>query len=90
VGLGILPYKKSTIKLQTRKKIYEMREKLGNSLQSHCTRELENSITRIKDSITPYTTFVQTENQKLTFTQKKMQTHLGSIKAIRSDIEKSF
>jgi hypothetical protein len=90
MGFGILPYKRASIKKSMRSKVARLRENLATTLRNHFTRELDNSVVRIKDNISPYSTFVKTENDKLMSTQQKLKDNSQQLKDLRAEIETMF
>eukprot|EP01113_Clastostelium_recurvatum_P030327 TRINITY_DN3675_c0_g2_i2.p1 TRINITY_DN3675_c0_g2~~TRINITY_DN3675_c0_g2_i2.p1 ORF type:complete len:683 (-),score=132.80 TRINITY_DN3675_c0_g2_i2:46-2094(-) len=89
-GLGILPYKRSALKKEMRTKIAELRRNLATTLESHFTRELDNSIQRMKDTVSPYTLFVRTETDKLGALRTKLAGYKGRLAALRTDVDSRF
>ena len=45
---------------------------------------------RIRDTLSPYTTFVKTEYEKLEKMQTKFHSHVTNLQKLRSDIDTSF
>eukprot|EP00026_Physarum_polycephalum_P004711 Phypoly_transcript_04734.p1 GENE.Phypoly_transcript_04734~~Phypoly_transcript_04734.p1 ORF type:complete len:660 (+),score=98.31 Phypoly_transcript_04734:92-2071(+) len=90
MGMGILPYKRSAIKKIMRKRISELQERLSTALENHFTRELENSVAKIRDTLSPYSTFVKTEYEKLEKMQTKFHTHVTNLQKLRTEIDGAF
>jgi small GTP-binding protein len=90
VGMGILPYKRSAIKKLMRVRIAELQERVNAALESHFTRELENSVAKIRDTLSPYSTFVKTEHEKLEKMQTKFHSHVANLQKLRLDIDAAF
>jgi small GTP-binding protein len=76
LGLFIIPAKRRRAKQEMREKIADMREQLVTSLRTQFESEIERSIQKINEAISPYTRFVRAEHSKLledqtTFTEIK-------------------
>ncbi|MCK5430487.1 MAG: hypothetical protein KAI94_13495, partial [Anaerolineales bacterium] len=65
LGLFIIPAKRRRAKNEMREKIADMREQLVQSLRAQFESEIERSIQKINEAISPYTRFVRAEQNKL-------------------------
>ncbi len=65
LGLFIIPAKRRRAKQEMREKIADMREQLVRSLRTQFETEIERSIQKINEAISPYTRFVRAEQSKL-------------------------
>lgn len=65
LGLFIIPAKRRRAKQEMREKIGDMREQLVQSLRTQFEDEIERSIQKINEAISPYTRFVRAEQNKL-------------------------
>ncbi len=80
LGLFIIPARRRQAKQDLREKMSQMRERLAQSLQAHFERELERSLQRVRDAVSPYTRFVRAEGEKL-------NTVKADLDSIRNDLE---
>jgi ABC-type transport system involved in cytochrome bd biosynthesis fused ATPase/permease subunit len=64
LGLFIIPTRRRNAKKEMREKVKSMRDQLSESLSGHFNLEIERSLQDIRDTITPYTRFVRSENEK--------------------------
>jgi small GTP-binding protein len=89
LGLFIIPAKRRQAKNEMSAKVAEMRTTLIQSLRDQFEREIQRSLSNIKEAIGPYTRFVRAEGGKLEETQQALdvfQTTLGRLRAkIESD-----
>jgi len=75
LGLFVIPARKKIAKVEMRQKVGDLRQQLIDTLRSQFEMELERSIHRINDAISPYTRFIRSEHKKLT----DIQNQLGDI-----------
>lgn len=61
----------------------------GTSLMKYY-RELENSVAKIRDTLSPYSTFVKTEYEKLEKMQTKFHSHVANLQKLRGEIDAAF
>ncbi len=66
LGLFVIPARRHEAKKELREKIGAMREQLMSALTGQFDRELERSLRRINEAISPYTRFVRAERDHLT------------------------
>jgi len=83
LGLFIIPAKRRRAKQEMREKIADMREQLVTSLRTQFESEIERSIQKINEAISPYTRFVRAEHSKLL----EYQTTFTGIKTGLSRLE---
>ena len=65
LGLLILPARRAAAKAELREKVEQMRARLMTALTGQFDRELEKSLQRIREAISPYTRFVRSERERL-------------------------
>ncbi len=65
LGLFVLPARRRLAKDEIHKKVEEMRLQLTGSLRSYFTQEIDRSIQNIRQTIAPYTRFIQSENEAI-------------------------
>jgi small GTP-binding protein len=62
LGLFIVPRRRQQSRRELRARVASMRERLTTSLSQHFDEELERSLRRINEAISPYTSFIRAEN----------------------------
>jgi small GTP-binding protein len=65
LGLAVLPARRRRAKAELHDKIARMRRDLVRTLTGHFEDEVERSISRLQESIAPYTRFVRAERERL-------------------------
>jgi small GTP-binding protein len=65
VGLFVIPMRRAHAKTTMRARIEAMRRQLMDSLSGQFEREVDRSVARVHDAVTPYTRFVRAERQRL-------------------------
>jgi len=87
LGLFIIPAKRRKAKSELHQKISNLRAELVDSLRQEFTKEIDLSLKRIEEAISPYTRFVRSEsahNEKILDELKYSQL---AINQMRSQIE---
>lgn len=90
LGLFIIPAKKRQAKLEMREKIAALRQQLVSSLRRQFEDEIERSLQKIHEAISPYTRFVRAEKGKLSDAQNQfdsIKTELTRLKVQIDEIE---
>jgi small GTP-binding protein len=65
VGLFVIPVRRRQAKAAMRDRIEAMRRQLMESITSQFEREVERSLDRVRDAISPYSRFVRSEHERL-------------------------
>ena len=89
VGFFVIPAKRKKGNDEMRKKIAEVRQKLGESLRAQFTKEVGLSSERIRGSIAPYSRYVRAEGEKLEGTEKELAAVASELTSLRGKIEAS-
>jgi small GTP-binding protein len=89
LGLFIIPTRRRNAKKEMRQKVKSMRDQLTTSLTEHFSHEISRSLQEIKDTITPYTRFVRSENEKNQEAHQKLKSYLTEIIQLSNEIESS-
>jgi len=89
-GLAVLPYQKYQIKSRVKAKLVDLRTQLKNVLQRHFESEMNHSVQKMKDTISPYSLFVRVEETKLTAITKEFEESRKKIAALAQVIDKNF
>ena len=87
-GLCIIPYRRVTVKREFDKKIDNLRERLMGALQTHFDDELHNSCTKIRDAISPFSTYVQKQERHYKEHSVKLDELVEQTKTLQDKIHK--
>lgn len=87
LGLFVIPARRRQAKNELRAKVAELRESLVRSLRAQFEREMERSLQRISEAISPYTRFVRAERSKLVEMQSKLESTRNQLAGLKSTIE---
>src|SRR5436305_2657633 len=87
LGLYIIPARRRRVKQEFETKMEELRQRLHQALSEQFNKQLNYSLTRVQDAITPYTRFVRAEQQKTTEIQSKIVQLNHQILSLKSQIE---
>jgi small GTP-binding protein len=86
VGLFVLPSKRRQAKSDLKNKIADMRKQIMAGMTTQFERELEHSIQRIQEAISPYTRFIRAEREKLDEVQTSLSEVESALKLLRAKI----
>lgn len=86
LGLYVLPYRRSRIKLDLRERINELRGRLDAALLRQFDAELNQSVRRIHDAIAPYTRFVRVEREKMETLDASLREAEQQLMQMRSSV----
>ena len=87
LGIFVIPAKRRSAKNEMHTKVADLRQQLTNSLRSQFEQEINRSLQRINEAISPYTRFVRAERDKLQGTQKDLDQIKTSLVQIKTQIE---
>ncbi|MEO5739640.1 MAG: hypothetical protein ABIS29_03490, partial [Vicinamibacterales bacterium] len=87
IGFFVIPAKRKKGKDEMRKKIAEVRGRLGEALRAQFRKEIVRATERIRASIAPYSRFVRAEGDKLDSTSKEIAEVASSLMSLRGRIE---
>ncbi|MGQ9627994.1 MAG: dynamin family protein [Anaerolineae bacterium] len=87
LGFLVIPSKRRQAKEELGRKISDLRRRLMESLTTQFDRELERSLRRINEAISPYTRFVRAERDKLERTKQKLQEISGTLNVLKKKVE---
>jgi ABC-type transport system involved in cytochrome bd biosynthesis fused ATPase/permease subunit len=73
LGLFVIPAKRRQAKSEMKQKVGELRTQLAKALRGQFEREIERSLQRINEAISPYTRFVRAERSKLQENETELQ-----------------
>jgi small GTP-binding protein len=87
IGFFVIPAKRKKGKEEMRRKIAEVRQRLGDALRTQFQKEIARATDRIRTSIAPYSRFVRAEGEKLETTEAELVNLSTELTALRSRIE---
>jgi len=87
LGLFIIPTRRRNAKKEMRQKVKAMRDQLAESLTGHFKQEIDRSAQEIRDTITPYTRFIRSENEKNQKAHQTLKIYLDKITQLTNEIE---
>jgi hypothetical protein len=85
LGLLILPARRAQAKSELRGKVEDMRAKLMPALAGQFDRELEKSLQRIREAVSPYTRFVRSEKERLAGVRADLLRLRDGLERIRAE-----
>lgn len=88
LGLYIIPARRSRAKQDFNDKMEDLRVRLRRSMTEQFQKELNNSVSRVQEAITPYTRFVRAEQKKTTTMQEQIAGLDNSVLWLKNEIEK--
>jgi len=87
-GLCIIPYRRVTVKKEFNSKINDYREKIISSLRNHFENEVHNNSRKIRDAISPFSTFVQKEEKRHKEAIQQLDELTKQIKELQAQVSK--
>lgn len=88
LGLYVLPYRRSKIKEELRRRINELRDQLNIAMTRQFEQELTDSIQRLREAISPYTRFVRLEREKLDQISGDLRSERTQLEQVRNAVKK--
>jgi small GTP-binding protein len=89
LGLFVLPARRRRAKAELARKILRLRTELLDSLTATFDREIDRSIGRMKEAVSPYTRFVRSRREELTAVAtelESLESRLSGLEARISDL----
>lgn len=87
LGFYVIPNKRRRAKQDLQNKINELRRRLAEALTQQFEREVERSLTRIRQALRPYTRFVETQQATLAETEAALRTAQDELQRLAAEIE---
>jgi hypothetical protein len=87
LGFFILPAKREQAKVEMRRKVADVRQRLSDSLHEQFTKEIGKSGNRIRESIGPYSRFIRAEGEKLRTTEQELREIGAALTVLRDRID---
>ena len=85
-GLFILPNRRRKARAEFREKTDALRERLGEVVRRQFEAELNRSVERMREAITPYTRFVRTEHARMVKARSELAEVTAETEALRAEI----
>ncbi len=85
-GFYIIPAKRRQVKREFHAKMSELRDQLARSLNRQVSAEINEAITRVTDTIAPYTRFVRLQHEQLSSARTELAAVESSLKRLRTEI----
>ncbi len=86
LGLFILPARRRRAKAEFAEKTLELRRRLIDDLTASFDREIERSVHRVQQAVSPYTRFVRAEGEKLADMRNTLALAAGSLQKLEREI----
>ena len=86
-GFALLPAKKRQAKQTLRTKVDELRSKLQQGIESQFEREIDRTLSQVRERISPFTRFVRAQRGQLSNLQQRFSELDGTLDRLRNDIE---
>lgn len=90
LGLFVIPARRRRAKLELRDKIAGLRTQLMDSLRKQFSSEIERSLQKIQEAISPYTRFVRAERHKLEEAHNEFETMKNDLTQLKVELEDEF
>ncbi len=87
LGLFIIPAKRRSAKNELHDKMTKLRLDMVDSLKAEFEKEIDGSLKRIEEAITPYTRFIRAETEHTEKIQEDLKAAQLEISQIRAQIE---
>lgn len=87
LGTVVIPMRKRTAKKEMATRTADLRERLSKAISAQFEKELNRSIERINEAVTPYTRFVRSEQQKLKESEASLKDAQTMQSQLRAQIE---
>ena len=87
VGFVVIPYRRTTAKRELRARLASLRQQLMGALTAQFQREIDRSVRRVEDGISPYVHFVEGEREALAERRDELLSLEARLARIKSDLE---
>jgi len=89
IGFFMIPAKRKKGKEEMRKKIAEVRQRLGEALRAQFKKEIVRATERIRAGVAPYSRFVRAEEEKLASAARELSAIASDLAALRGRVERA-
>lgn len=86
VGLFVLPFKRRNARKEFHERSTDLEKRLMDVMNEQFENELNRSVARIADAISPYTRFVRSSQDKYETLESELETVQGDLRSIRHAI----
>jgi small GTP-binding protein len=86
LALFVIPARRTRAKAQMRERVAGVRARLSEALRAQFRDEIARGVTRLRDSVGPYTRFVQAEGEKLRETEDRLTRLASEIARLRERV----
>ena len=86
VGLFVIPSKRRDAKNDLSRKVAAVREKLMKGLTGQFDREIDRTLERIRDAISPYTSFVAAERERFESSGEELEAIEAELTTLKERI----
>jgi hypothetical protein len=87
LGLFVIPNRRRVAKAELAARIEEMRRSLMEGLTGQFRREMDRSLARLREAISPYTRFVRTESEHLREGLERLRDARAAMEGLQARIE---
>ncbi len=87
IGLFVIPVRRAQAKTAMRARIETMRQQLVAALTTQFDREVERSVTRLREAVAPYTRFVAAEQLRLNTTREALRAAREELGGLQRRVE---
>jgi small GTP-binding protein len=87
LGLFVIPNRRRVAKAELAARIEEMRRSLMEGLTGQFRREMDRSLARLREAISPYTRFVRTESEHLREGLERLREARAAMEGLQTRIE---
>lgn len=89
VGLCVIPYRRVTVKKDFDQRVGDLRERILSALNSHFEDELQNNSIKLRDAVSPFSTFVQKEEKHLQEATQNLDDLTNRIQVLQRAIQQT-
>lgn len=87
LGLFVIPNRRRVAKAELAERIEEMRRGLMEGLTGQFRREMERSLIRLRETVSPYTRFVRAETEHLEAGRERLRQAREAMEGLKARIE---
>ncbi|MDQ3694519.1 MAG: dynamin family protein [Chloroflexota bacterium] len=86
IGLFVLPMKRRQARRDFHERADELERRLVEVMREQFDHELERSVERIREAISPYTRFVRTQTERLTGYEAELAAIANELRSLRHEV----
>jgi len=86
VGLFVIPSRRRDAKIDLKKKVASVREKLMTGITGQFDREIDRTLQRVRDAVSPYTSFVAAEKERFESSARELDVIENDFSRIKKRI----